>query len=160
MIAKYKLHLGDCWEPIYILALFEVFAFGYQQLGRRLEAQTLRWRDHHRHYIGFLVHSELKRVSKSARRRYVLAHELAHALCKHEGAYFYLWKADGKHTSGCQHDDSPEERQCDLVAAYLLIRLDALLQLAEEGDEFTARVLDIPEFLVPLRWEIYKQLGR
>ena len=56
-----------------------------------------------------------------------------------------------------------QERQCDYVAAYLLMPLEALQEMEGiEGMEagYVARVLEVPEEMVRLRWEIWRKLDR
>ncbi len=59
----------------------------------------------------------------------------------------YVW--------GCR-----EERNCKYLTSYLLIPKRALEELEGMEAWYIARRLDVPDFLVPLRWEIVQKKGR
>ena len=56
--------------------------------------------------------------------------------------------------------DRNQERQCEYVAAYLLVPARALREMKGMEASYAARVLDVPEHLVGLRWEIWRKWGR
>ncbi len=52
-----------------------------------------------------------------------------------------------------------QDRQCDYAAAYLLVPLRALGEMEGMEVGYVARVLDVPEEMVRLRWEIWRNIS-
>ncbi len=116
LIATHHLHDGR-W-PVSVAPLLENYSISYQAMPDCMEAIAVRQR--RLGYIGMLSHSELKEVRKGSWKRHAQAHEIDHILLKGRP----LWVID----EGFRHPgafeavmDGIQERQCDMVAAYLLV---------------------------------------
>lgn len=143
-----------------IEAVTEAYSAGYAPLPANIQAVTMRWQSQGARFERILYDASLRKLSLSAQRRHVAAHELAHIICSHTGDLLVMWRHGQAPTRFERHLDDCQERQCDHVAAYLLVPLSALRDLAGEEPGYIARVLDVPVELVGLRWEIYRKYGR
>lgn len=143
-----------------IETLTEAYSAGYALLPTNIQAVTMRWQAQGARFERILYDASLRKLSLSAQRRHVAAHELAHIICSHAGDLLVMWRRGQAPTRFDLHLDDCQERQCDHVAAYLLVPLGALHALAGEEPGYIARVLDVPVELVNLRWEIYRKFRR
>jgi uncharacterized protein DUF955 len=162
LIARHKLHAGDPCQPVYVETLLdrEPVTTYFGALSRKVQAYTTRWQRGVEKFTDITLSIKLREPSKTAIRRHAFAHEYAHVICKHQGDYFIMWEAQrGVDAMECLLHDT-QEKQCEYVAAYLLVPRLSLFQLANEDAWYIARVLDVPLHLVELRWEVYRKFGR
>lgn len=113
-----------------------------------------------REFVGITYNTTLRELEASAIRRHARAHEYGHVLCDHKGDLFVRWRAQREPGGFDRWLDRVQERQCEHVAAYLLVPLKALEGMAGLQKSHIARVLDVPEHLVELRWEIWRKWGQ
>jgi hypothetical protein len=159
LIEKHNLHAAGA-EPVDLSPLLDAFKIRYGDLPPEVEAAFMRWRAHGRTFSYILYHSDLGEPKHSARKRYAGAHELAHAICEHRGDLYVLWQAGERPGEFSRHLDRCREMECDRVAAYLLVPMRALRELANMDAEYVAAVLDVPPQLIGLRWELWRKWGR
>jgi hypothetical protein len=159
LIKKHKLH-GRGAEPVDLSPLLEEFKTTYSDLPPDVEAALVRWRAHGHTFTRLLYHPDLRDPGHTARRRYAGAHELAHAICEHRGDLYMIWRAGDHPNDADLYIDRCQEQECDRVAAYLLIPMEALREMAGMDANYIAGVLDVPAHLVPLRWELWRKWGR
>jgi hypothetical protein len=166
VVRRARLHGGGIVEPVSAEALLEVFGerYLYEALPRGVEGALLRWPGRPP-YVVMLLEERLRELEQSARRRYVIAHEMAHLLLGHAGSEVVLkrmrrsggWALQG---TFAEWTEGVQERECDFVAAYLLVSSDALHEMEGLEAGYMARILDVPEELVRLRWEIWSKWQR
>jgi hypothetical protein len=160
LIEKYRLHSGGILQPVSMDRVLEAFTVEYRQMPPAVYAMTVRWVNYQREFVGITYNSKLKEPEASALKRHVSAHEYGHVVCSHKGDLFVMWRSE-REPGGFDHWlDRVQERQCEHVAAYLLVPLKALEELAGMEKSHIARVLDVPEHLVELRWGIWRKWGR
>lgn len=157
LIIKYELPSGDPPEPVNLDGMLEAFFVGYDSMPREIEAVTARWKGPGRHFINMMYDLSLKEPSQSAQKRYAGAHEFGHILCRHKGDMFVLRRPGSRPGAFDRFLDKKQERESDYVAAYLLVPMKALEELAGQEPWYIARVLDVPEKLVGLRQEIWEK---
>lgn len=159
-IAKKKLHQGDTLDPIYVFPLIQDLDWWYGLQADKARAVTQRWKQGRERFTDIGFDLALKEPELSAEHRRAIVHEWAHVFCKHRGDFFILWE-DGEGPEGFDRFvDDIQERQCDYVSAYILIKRSALIELKDRPGEEIARILDVPEHLVELRWYIWRKHGR
>jgi hypothetical protein len=159
IIRKFDLHSGP---DIELRAVIEHFAsvYTYVPMPALVVAITARWKGERRHYIRMRFNDELREPTESARDRHAQAHELAHVILRHRGDFWVMWEAGGPCPGFWADLESLQERQCEYLAAYLLIPLRDLVALKNETQWYIARTLDVPEHLVELRWVIFRKFGK
>lgn len=150
------LHRGE--PPVQLCSLLENFAVGYSALPERVEAITVRRAE--QRYIGMRFNHELADWGATARKRHAEAHELAHVLLRHRGDFWIMYRAGGRPGPFDAFLDNIQERQCDLVAAYLLVPLAVLFECRGLSATEIAVRCDVPVLLVELRWIIWRKFGR
>ncbi|MFL5735362.1 MAG: ImmA/IrrE family metallo-endopeptidase [Chloroflexia bacterium] len=159
LIEKHRLHASGA-EPVDLSPLLDAFKIRYLDLPPDVEAALVRWRAHGKTFTRLLYQPDLREPAQSARKRYAGAHELAHAICDHRGDLYVMWRAGEPPGDFDSHLDRCRERECDRVAAYLLVPMPALRELANMDVEYIAAVLDVPAHLIPLRWEVWQRSAR
>jgi hypothetical protein len=162
LIQKHRLHVPDL-EPVNLSAAMEPFDQGYTTLPHAILALTVKWRSPQlrRQLVRVNYARALGEPEESARRRHAQAHEFAHIFLRHRGEQFVMW--DGR-ASGCdelgKYVRSRQEKECEQVAAYLLVPLLALQIWHGESSQYIADRLDVPVHLVEARWAIWRKFGR
>ena len=160
LIKDRSLHSGDARSPVSVASLVEDAELFYWWLPSPVLGLAL----HVGGEASITFNCELNEPEHSADKRYATAHEAGHILLDHQG-WFTVWRArtqdevDKGHGLECLTRNR-QERECDLAAAYLLIRRSTLEELRDEEPAYIAAVLDVPEYLVWLRLEIYQRYGR
>jgi hypothetical protein len=122
-------------------------------------AYTVAWQPitRRRRLVAVGYTRELHEPTESARLRHALAHEFGHVFERHDGDIFYLYR-DGYDYRCWGLDEcvmSFQDRQCEAIAAFVLIPAEALKEYGPEGSEYLARMMDVPPHLVELRWQIW-----
>jgi Zn-dependent peptidase ImmA (M78 family) len=161
LICHYGLHVGAVDLPVSVASLLEAVSSGYCAFPEKLQAVTMRWNaeDDGALLTDIAYNVNLREFEASAQRRYVEAHEFAHLFCKHRGNFFVLWRRREIEPFAAFLDDQ-QERQCDSVASYILVRLAALREFRSMSSHEIALMLDVPVELVELRWSIWRKYGR
>lgn len=160
LIAEFRLHEGDPMQPVVLDELLEAYRFGYVELPWNVEAIAARWRVGTEEFATIAYNRELLKPEASARKRHAGAHEYGHIFCEHKGDLFIMWRAtDGPDTFE-RLVSRGQERESDEVAAYLLVRQDALKMMHGQVPWYIGRNLDVTEGLIPIRWYIYQKFGR
>lgn len=160
-IAKDQLHIGDPLEPVAPLALLKDVTWYYGLTGANTLAVTQRWKTAGKSYTDVAFNGILVEPEWTAAYRHAVVHEWAHLFCKHRGDLFILWQRErdaAVHDFDCFINDY-QERQCEYVAAFVLVRAEALKMLHGETNSYVARVLDVPVHLVELRWWLLSRFG-
>jgi hypothetical protein len=160
LIEKYRLHGGGILHPVNMEHVLEAFTVEYRQMPPAVHAMTVRWVNYEREFVGITYNVGLKEPEQSALKRHVSAHEYGHVACSHRGDLFVMWRSQKEPGRFDHWLDRVQERQCELVAAYLLVPLKALKEMEGMERGYVARVLDVPEHLVEMRWDIWKKWGR
>lgn len=165
LIRRYRLHEGDRRQPVNLERVLEGFVDGYWGLPGEVQAVTARWKGRRsgtsgRRFTRIAFDWGLKEPEESARKRHAGAHELAHVIGRHRGDLFVMWRPEREPAGFEKHMGRVQERQCEYIAAYLLVPLGSLKEMEHEEGGYVARVLDVPEHLVRLRWEIWQRFGR
>ena len=109
---------------------------------------------------GITFNVDLREPSRSHNLRHAQAHEFGHVHRKHRGYFSLLqggWERKGTF-DGWLHNR--RERECELIAAYLLVPGRALDEMEDFEPEYIAGVLDVPVHLVELRQEIRDRYKR
>jgi hypothetical protein len=162
LISRYKLHEADVYEPVDLGPLLESFNSLWQPLPHGVQAYTARWAGRRRRHVEMVYSHRLRAPDSTAEKRHAQAHELAHILCDHSGDVFVMRPPTGDREQG-RFDkwvNSRQENQCEAVAAYLLVRWQALLVMREQTNSYIATTIDVPVELVDLRWAIWRKFGR
>ena len=166
LIKRYRLHGGKMVGPVSVDRLLEAYggAYGYGEMPDGVEGFLMRWDGKGGQFVVMMLHDRLHEIEESAQRRYVIAHEMAHKIMGHIGVDLELRKTKGGgwalQTAFGDWIEGRQERECDYVAAYLLVPLGAIKEMAGMEAGYVARMLDVPEELVGMRWEIRKERGR
>lgn len=121
---------------------------------------TLKWSEFRRQFVRITYDSRLQAPTESATLRYVLAHEMSHIICQHKGNTWIFWAEESPAWAFYHVFHQGIERQSDSLAAYLLMSIEDMLEMRHQEPWYIARQLDVPEKLVPLRWEIYQKYKR
>lgn len=154
LIRSADLHAGE--PPVAVAPLLDSYCVRWALTPPSVEAVTVRDRE----YVGMRFNTDLQEPQASARRRHAQAHELSHVLLKHRGDLWIMWRRDSEPDPFVEDLDGIQERQCELLSAYLLIPLQSLYNLRHESREFVAAALDVPPPLVELRWAIWRKFGK
>ena len=156
---SYELHCGPVDEPVNIWPALEKFTTAYLALPDPVRAMTLRWQRAGHRYVDITYNTGLREPERSAEKRYAAAHEFAHIFCRHRGDLFIMGR---RHESSSfeRFVDDIQERQCEYVAAYLLVPMAALYAMRGQSTADIAVVLDVPVHLVEVRWAIWRRLSR
>ncbi|HYP38930.1 MAG TPA: hypothetical protein VEX13_01090 [Chloroflexia bacterium] len=113
---------------------------------------------------GITLNRELMEVERSADYRYASAHEFGHLFRQHCGQYI-VYSTEGRQIEATwrrKTNRKMDEREADIVAAYILVRRKAVEKMKKEEMEadYVAALLDVPKYLVELRWHLYVKYGR
>ena len=129
-------------------------------MGDGVLAVTQRWQRGRKRFTDVSFSGLLSEPEWTAERRRAVVHEWSHIYCRHRGDLFILWK-EGFHATPieCFANDI-QERECEYISAYILVRLAALRGMRGESSEYIARQIDVPSHLVELRWWILGRFGR
>lgn len=150
-------------EPVCIEWLLEDFWVGYSRLPKGVYALTYWWRTElaraSQDFVRVTMDRSLRADRQSALRRTTAAHELCHIALDHEGFYFGMYQAGFPIPPYLPRGSQIEEREAEYGAAYLLVPLSALTEMAGETDRRIAGALDVPMELVGRRVEIWQQAG-
>jgi Zn-dependent peptidase ImmA (M78 family) len=146
------------------LTLLDAARLSQDVLPRGVDSFLMRWRWAGREFVVMMLDERLREIEQSARRRYVVAHELAHLICGHQGSEWVLRRVRGEQWAVQlgfgEWLDGKQERESDVVAAYLLVPMRALREMEGMESGYMARMLDVPERVVELRWEIWSKRSR
>jgi hypothetical protein len=149
-IDAYDLHAGDPTAPVRVDALLEPAIVNRLFLPDPCSAiSVLLGGD-----ASITFNRHLLDPSRSADERHAKAHEFGHIVRRHRG-YQVMWRASW--TRGDPFErylHSREERECEVIASYLLVSFAALHTLRDQDIGYIASMLDVPEQLVQLRLEI------
>ena len=156
------LHRGDAREPVSIAPLLEPCHTHYLPLpspcnGFRLQVEANRSLVE---VIG--INADLRTFQRSAQLRVTQAHEWAHIWLRHEGRLFPMWGGSGDPLntgSTARYERVRQDRQADSVAAYVLVRRDALREMGGHDSTYIARTLDVTERLVEVRYTLLRDAG-
>jgi len=159
LIARHNLH-GGAVTPVDLGRVVEAFTVGYRPFPPAVAALTMQWKSGDLEFARIAYNTSLREPSQAARKRHADAHEYAHIVCKHRGDLFVMWRAGDTPGAFAEYVDRCQEQQCERVAAYLLVPVSALRELAGMDTEYIAQVLEVPEHLVKLRWQIWRKFGR
>jgi hypothetical protein len=159
-IDKYELHACSVVPTVSIDTALGDITLCYAPLPRGVYAMAARWYRGRDLFEDISLNSKLHELTESAWRRYAVAHELAHMLLNHQGDFFYLWRAAGGLDPFQSFIERSQERQSDQAAAYLLIPKEHILDCRRDEHWRVAAGCDVPEHLVPVRWEVYKKFNR
>jgi hypothetical protein len=171
VIKRHNLHAGrGIVEPVSLDRAMEGFWQEFRALPEGVEAVTVRLRKGGREIVQIAYHERLGRPERSAQLRWAKGHEYGHVVGRHDGDMWVLRRFD---LEGEKEDTGAhryrrfkewlrglQERECEWVAAYLLVPHSALWEMRGMEGWHVARVLDVPEHLVKKRWEIWRQWGR
>src|SRR5689334_3755490 len=160
LIRKHKLHACQGSEPVLLERLVDPFGICALPLDYGIMGFTYRWRRYGRWFVRIAYDIALDEPERSAERRHVIAHELCHIICGHRGQMWILWDPDTPAGRFHYHFNRYQERECDLLASFLLIPLRCLQEADGEDPEYLAGLLDVPEKLVWLRRELFLKWGR
>lgn len=160
IIAREGLHRGDPRDPVIPSSLLRDVSWYYGLVGRDMLAVTQRWRRGRSRYTDVAFNGLLGEPEWSAENRRAVVHEWAHIFCKHRGDMFILWQ-EGRDVDPLDcFLDNYQERQCEYIAAYMLVRHDALLAMHGEASGYIARQIDVPVHLIELRWWVLSKFGK
>lgn len=158
VIAEHGLHSGDPRVPVCPDVLLEAAIVGYCELPEPVLAISVQWDGD----AGITLNSDLREPAQSAQKRHATAHEFGHIFLRHRG-YYTLYRDGGE----CAGRDNfgryllrYQERECEIVSAYVLVRREALRLLEGQEAAYVARVLDVPRHLVDLRWNTLGKFGQ
>lgn len=160
VIAEHELHASDPLTPVSLARALEAYTTGFRHLPPKVQALTLRWECGGEEIVDISYDVALREPAASASKRHADGHEFAHVACDHVGSDFVMYRRGRGRSSFERHIEKCEERQCDYVAAYLLVPLGALRILRDHGEEYIAALLDVPPKLVKLRHEIWQKFAR
>ncbi len=153
---EHGLDCGEPCEPVTLRVLIEEFFLGFSLLPEEILAISVHWRGR----AGIRLNSDLREPTRSRDKRHAEGHEFGHIHRRHNG-HFILWQADWSNSTELEKWLAHKvEREAELIAAYLLVRRRALDAMQECESGYIARVLDVPEHLVRLRYEILENYGR
>lgn len=156
LIAERELHCGEELSPVCVEPLLEEAIIYYQWLPAPVLGISVQWDGD----AGVTFNRELLEPERSDDRRHAYAHEFGHIFLKHRG-YFIVWRAEeGEMLTLDRFVRNKQERECNVVAAYLLVRRAALKALQDMDASYVAATLDVPESLVQMRWDIWQRSGR
>jgi putative CRISPR-associated protein (TIGR02620 family) len=143
-----------------LATVLDAISTEFQAMPDTVEAVLVRWKKYGKRFTQITFNDVLREPAYSARLRQAGAHEFGHVVCSHRGDLFVMWRAGTDIDRFARHLDECQERQCDYVAAYLLVPLQTLRDLKNMEASYIARQLDVPEHLVKLRFEIWKKHHR
>jgi hypothetical protein len=147
--------------PVSVAPLLERFHVKYSALPEYVDGVAARKRAPRRHYVSMAFNHVLQEPERSAVLRETQAHEFIHLFARHPGNYWVKWGYQ-KHSYAEQLHwlDARQEAECRLLSAYLLIPAAELFEHWNEDAAYIAAVCDVPEHLVPVRWDVYRKYGR
>jgi hypothetical protein len=126
-----------------------------------VDALLQRWETQEEKFRVLLINEILQEPSESARLRDAIVHEFCHLFCRHRGDFFFkIWQADEKLSLFDLHMERLQERQCAQLTAFFLVPRVALVEARREGTGYVAGALDVPPYLIELRWDIWRKYGR
>lgn len=161
VISRQQLHLGDPRDPVIPSVLLKDVSWYYGLTARHMLAVTQRWKAVGRRFIDVALNVALDEPEWTAERRHAVVHEWAHIFCKHRGDMFILWQKEGSIVDDFDwFINNAQERQCEYVSAYILVRDAALKAMHGETNAYIAQQIDVPVHLVELRWWIRGRFGR
>jgi len=166
LIRRYRLHGNKMVGPVGVQGLLEAYggAYRYGELPEGVQGFLMRWDNKGTKFVLMLLDERLQEIEEAAQRRYVIAHEMAHKLLGHAGVDLELMRTRGGgwalQTAFGEWVEGVQERECDYVAAYLLVPLRALREMEGMEDWYVASALDVPVEMVRLRWEIWTRWDR
>lgn len=161
LIKRHQLHTLTSPGPICLDPVLEAYESVYASMPYFVQAVTFRWREAGERITLVSLNEGLQEPQESANRRHAQAHEFAHLWANHKGTEFIMWgvAALPRCTGLDSYIHSKQEHQCECIAAVLLVPVWMLREL--EGDSaYVAGVLDVPEHLVRLRWDVFQRFGR
>jgi hypothetical protein len=156
VIEKHSLHLGDPRAPIVVDQLLESAILRRWYLPEPCSAVSVQ--------IGVdasvTLNKDLLEVCRSADDRHAKAHEYGHIHREHQG-YQIMWRASwSRGTPFERYLRTREERECEVISAYLLVSARALYAMRDQDIGYVASMLDVPIHLVALRQEIWAKYHR
>lgn len=160
LITRYDLHSGDPIEPVNPFDLVENYQVDYQSLPEHVLGISVQVMEGRRAHAAITLNAELQADTESRYRRYACTHEFAHIFCRDQGDLFVMWRGGVEGKGFDRYVKTLQEAQCDRVSAFILVRMEALRNLAFEETNYIARLIDVPPQLVELRWGIWRKYGR
>lgn len=118
-------------------------------------AVTQRWQRGRERFTDVGFNNKLREPEWTAHNRHAIVHEWAHIFCRHRGDFFIMWRRGAGPDPFEQFINDIQERQCEYIAAYMLVKRKALLELRDASNAEIAAIVDVPEHLVSLRWYIW-----
>lgn len=126
-----------------------------------VQATLSQWKSRRQTLRVIAYNEHLKEPSESAMKRAAAFHEYCHIFCRHRGEFFaMLWQAGEPPAAFDLYLDDLQERQCQHMSAFFAVPQIAMIELWRESREYVAGLLDVPHYLVELRWEIWRKFGR
>jgi hypothetical protein len=159
VITQLDLDTGDVREPVTVGRLLEAAETCFAGLPSQVLGISTQWNGR----AGISFNEELREPGRTHDYRYTCAHEFGHLHQRHCGQ-FVLFSTEGedpsKYDKAGGHYRKWLERQADYAAAYLLVRRSSLEALRDQEPTYIASLLDVPVYLVELRWHIWRKFGR
>ncbi len=160
IIERYRLHEGPLLEPVNLEPALEELHQEYVEMPNGVEGAATQWDSRGEQLIGLLYDQSLLKRVKTAQRRFIKAHEFGHVVGDHQQNYITLrtrGKTPGPYDKWREKENN---RECDFIAAYLLVKRGVLKEMRGLERGYIAALIDVPEKLVEMRWDIWKKLDR
>lgn len=142
--------------------LLDIYRLEYWVLPEKVQGMRvhMEWSDS-TDTVEIAISDELSEESQTANRRTTIFHEIGHDICKHTSSTFMLLDLESEEEVS-KFDrwlDVHQEKEAFEVRVYLGVPAETL-RSANGGEPcYIARMLDLTEEMIRIRWEMMRKWG-